>query len=214
MSFERSLNVDKALIFRIVHIENLEWLLDNGITCRNHHQFNPNYRQIGNAELIDRRARHVVTCNPGGVLNDYVPFYFTPFSIMLLNIITGRGVPRLPKNQIIILASSLPRVAKENIPFVFTDRHAYLQAAGYFTDMRDLYQVDWNILQKRDFKADENDPGKKERYQAEALVYQKLPISALSGIACYDDAAHDQIQKALAERDIMQKVVIRPNWYF
>jgi hypothetical protein len=37
-------------------------------------------------------------------LADYVPFYFTPFSPMMLNINTGRGaVPRRPNSEICIL---------------------------------------------------------------------------------------------------------------
>ena len=45
----------------------------------------------------------------------------------------------------------------------------------------------WKILQNRDFKHDPvNDPGKKERYQAEALIRDYLPIDALIGIGCYN----------------------------
>lgn len=214
MSFAASLNPEKALIFRIVHIDNFEWLLDNGITARNHPRFCANYQQIGNADLIDRRSRHPVPAGPGGVLNDYVPFYFTPFSPMLYNIITGYGVPQRSKDEIIILASSLRHIHQEGMPFVFTDRHAYLQTAEYYTDLADLDKIDWDILQRRDFRTDLDDPGKKERYQAEALIHQELPIAALAGIGCYDRFVQTRIQKALDERDIMQNVVVRPGWYF
>ena len=81
-----NLNADKALIWRIVHRDNMPWLLANGLHCRNAAEQDPNYLNIGNAELIDKRAHRVVPIAPGGTLSDYVPFYFTPFSVMMKNI--------------------------------------------------------------------------------------------------------------------------------
>jgi hypothetical protein len=78
-----NLNPGKALIFRIVHCDNLPWILDHGLHASNGSTFDPNYRNIGNAQLIDRRSRRAVPVDPWGTLNDYIPFYFTPFSIMI-----------------------------------------------------------------------------------------------------------------------------------
>lgn len=157
------LNPKKALIFRIVHRDNLVWILDNGLHCRSSPQHDPNFVEIGNPDLIDRRGRKPVSCPPGGTLSDYVPFYFTPFSPMLLNIKTGYGGIRHRDNaEIAILVSSLPTLQAKAVPFVFTDRHAYLQAAEFFSDLSQLPRIDWTILQKRDFKGDPEDPGKKE----------------------------------------------------
>jgi hypothetical protein len=44
--------------------------------------------------------------------------------------------------------------------------------AQYFTDLDDLAKVDWDLLNKKNFRHDPDDPGKKERYQAEALVWK------------------------------------------
>lgn len=86
-----TLNKEKALIFRIVHINNLPWIVQNGLHCGNSSVLSSNWEHIGNPELIAKRGAHEVSVGPKGVLNDYVPFYFTPFSPMLLNIKTGRG---------------------------------------------------------------------------------------------------------------------------
>ena len=51
--------------------------------ARNGDRFDPNYRNIGNVDLIDKRSRRVVDVPPRGTLSDYVPFYFTPYSIMM-----------------------------------------------------------------------------------------------------------------------------------
>lgn len=112
------------------------------------------------------------------------------------------------------MVSSLHRLKKRGIKFLFTDRHAYLVAAQFFSSLDRLDQIDWPRLQQRDFKADPEDPSKKERYQAEALVYKHLPIEALSGFACYNDDTLGFINKALAVRQLTSKVVKQPHWYF
>ena len=48
------------------------------------------------------------------------PFYFTPFSIMMYNIHTGYNVRHVSDEEILILVSSLARMAELRIPFVFT----------------------------------------------------------------------------------------------
>jgi hypothetical protein len=86
---------------------------------------------------------------------------------MMYNIKTGRGGVRKRGNQeIVILVSSLHRVAQLQLPFLFTDRHAYLKTAQFFSDLGDLAKIDWQILQRRDFKHDPENPGKFEQYQA------------------------------------------------
>lgn len=181
-----NLNPDKALIFRIVHRDNLPWILDHGLHCRSSNIFDPNYRNIGNPDLIAKRHHRIVPIPPRGTLSDYVPFYFTPYSIMLFNIKTGwGGLPHVPDEEIVILVSSLHALAERGIRFVFTNQHAYPVMAEYFSDLRRLDRIDWPILQNRDFKHDPDDPGKKERYQAEALIYRYHPVDALTGIACY-----------------------------
>jgi hypothetical protein len=186
-----SLNPEKALIFRITHIANVPWLLDHGLHCRNSVEFDPNFRNIGNPDLISRRHQRTVPAAPGGTLSDYVPFYFTPYSIMLFNIKTGYGgVPKQPNHQIVILVSSLRRVAELGIQFVFTNQHAYPVTAEYFNNLDDLGRVDWPLLQARDFRHDPEDPGKKERYQAEALVHRHLPVAGLLGIGCQNMMGH------------------------
>jgi len=121
------LTPERARIFRITHIENVPWILENGLRCCNSTCRDPNFREIGNRELIAKRKGHPVPIPPGGTLGDYVPFYFTPFSPMLFNIKTGwHGVQQRPMSDIAILVTSLHKVAQEGLEFVFTDRHAYV----------------------------------------------------------------------------------------
>ena len=212
-----SLSPQKALIFRITHIENVPWILANGLHCRSSGVLDPNYRDIGNPDLIAKRAHRVVPIPPGGTLSDYIPFYFTPYSPMLLNIKTGyNGMKQTPMPDIVILASSLHTLADRAIPFVFTDRHAYLLTAddAFSSSLADLGRIDWKILQARDFKRDPNDPGKFERYQAEALVHRHMPVAALAGIVCHGSAQEARLGQLVQNGNFNLTVTARPGWYF
>jgi hypothetical protein len=210
-----SLKPENGLIFRIAHIDNVPWILDHGLHCQNSPERDPNYVEIGNPELIVKRTNRPVFIPPGGVLSDYIPFYFTPHSPMLYNIKTGHnGITQRPMSEIVIMVSSLPALAAKNIPFVFTDRHAYLQTASFFSDLARLDRIAWDLLQNRDFKRDLYDPGKFERYQAEALVHRCLPITGLSGIICHGDAQKKFLQAEVEKRRQTLQVAVKPNWYF
>lgn len=211
----KNLNPEKALIWRIVHRDNLPWILDNGLYCGNGEVKAPAWVNIGNQELIDKRACHSVPLQPGGLLNDYVPFYFTPFSPMLRNIHTGwGGIKKRPNEEIVILVSSLRHIAGLGLPFLFTDSHAYYQWADYYSDLADLHKIDWPLLQRRDFKRDPDDPAKFERYQAEALIHQHLPVGGLLGIMCYTEPLKQCIEQEIQARNLNLPVYVRTGWYF
>lgn len=206
---------ERASIFRITHVDNVPWVLRYGLHCRNCDCCDPNYHEIGNTELIGRRAERRVPIAPGGTLSDYVPFYFTPHSPMLYNIKTGHGgVQRRPMSDIVILTTSLHRVADAGCRFVFTDRHAYLAAAQFFDNTRDLEYVDWQALQARDFRRDPNNLAKFERYQAEALIHRHLPVAALADLVCHGEAQRKYLESLVRDADVPINIRVDPKLYF
>lgn len=210
-----NLNPEKALIFRIVHVDNLPWILDHGLHCRSSPEQDPNYLNIGNKDLIAHRTLRTVPIPPGGVLSDYVPFYFTPFSPMMLNIKTGYGgITRRENRDIIILVSSIHRLAELGLSFVFTNQHAYTVDSEFFTDAEDLQRIDWPLLRSRNFKTDDADPGKSARYQAEALVHRHVPLNALNGIGCHNESVCSRLQSMIENRRVSLTIKSTPTWYF
>ena len=209
------LNPEKARIFRIIHRANLPWVLDHGLHCGNSPVQAQQWVSIGNQELISTRALWPVNAVPGGLLNDYVPFYFTPFSVMMRNITTGwNGVTQHPNRDILILVSSLHRIMELGLSFLFTDSHANNTLVNYYDTLADVGKVDWPLLQARNFKRDQDDPGKIGRYQAEALVHRHCPVQGLSGIVCYTDSVKMEVAQALAARGLQLQVATRTGWYF
>ena len=209
------LNAQKALIFRITHIANVPWILRNGLHCKNSAVQDPDFVRIGNLELIAKRAARTVPIPPAGSLSDYIPFYFTPFSMMMYNIKTGYGgIHHFPNSEIVIMASSLRGLAEKGVTAVFSDRHAYLHAVQFFHSLDDLDKIDWTLLQRKDFKRDVDDPEKTDRYQAEALVHRHLPVEHLAGIVCHNENGKRTLEAQREEAGVALTVVARPSWYF
>jgi hypothetical protein len=211
----RDLTPEKARIFRVTHISNLRWILQHGLHCASSDHADPSFVAIGNSDLINRRTRRVLPPPHGGVLSDYVPFYFTPFSPMMYNIKTGwGGVTKRANEDVVILVSSIWKLKERGVRFVFSDRHAYLEAAQFYDEPSQLNQIDWDILQRRDFKRDPENPEKFERYEAEALAREHVPVDALLGVACYNDSANGRIAADMKAAGMTIKTAIQPGWYF
>jgi len=208
------LTKEEALICRITHTANVPWILTNGLHCRNGTARDEHFVEIGNPDLIDKRQRRVVPIAPGGTLSDYIPFYFTPFSPMLYNIKTGwKGIKQRPMSEVVILVTALPTLRERNIPFVFSDRHAYLVNAVFSRDFTDLRALAWDLWAAKDFVRDPNKPEKFERYNAEALVYRHLPVEALQGIVCNGEAEEAELTKMVHNSGRALAVHRRPEWY-
>jgi hypothetical protein len=210
-----NLNPERALIFRIVHVANVPWILDHGLHCKNSPEQDPNFVNIGSTDLIAKRALRQVPVPPGGVLSDYVPFYFTPFSIMMFNIKTGwGGITRRENRDIVIFVSSIHRLREQRLPFVFTNQHAYPVDTEFYDRTEDLAKIDWSLLQSRNFKTSDADPGKQVRYQAETLVHRHVPLEALIGLGCHDGQVQERLQSMVDARRLALTIRTTPNWYF
>lgn len=134
---------------------------------------------------------------------------------MLYNIKTGRNVAAVPMRDIMIMVSSLPRLAERGVPFVFTDRHAYLAHANFSSDLSEVGSlVDWDILRRSDFQYDPQDPGKMERYQAEALVHKRLDLSHVTGILVYDESCMERVSRTLRQVGSDKPVKVDRRFFF
>lgn len=211
-----NLTPERGLLFRITHVANLPWLLVYGLHCANGAATDPSFVAIGNPDLIGKRANREVPIPPGGTLADYVPFYFTPKSPMLLNIKTGHnGIVRRANQEIAILVSSCEAMNNSGVSILFTDRHAYTATAAWSGNHADLStMIDWDILCRHDFARDDSYPDKMDRYQAEALANQHVPPSALLGIGCVSEAVKLDIEASVQAADLALPVFVRPSWYF
>jgi hypothetical protein len=173
----------------------------------------PNFVEIGRPEIISRRTSRKVNQPPGGVLADYVPFYFNSRTPMLMNIKSGwQGLRQQSMSDIAILFASLVEI-DQNREVIFSDRNATLELADFSNDMSDLSNLPWELWQNNDFKRDDARPDKLERYMAEALIHESLPASELKAIIAYSETRRLEIEQWVAESGLSLPVLCRNGWY-
>jgi len=210
----RNLTPEKAFIFRIIHIDNMGTALQHGLLSRTLAETVGPYTDIGNLQLIEKRKTREIEVTPFGTLSDYVPFYFTPRSPMAYNIKTGYGVPAKQNSEIVIAVGSLHKLQRTGKSFLFSDRHAYMRTASFSNDLGNLNILPWNLWQTSDFKYDSEHPDKLDRYQAEALIHEKMEIEHLLGFGCSCSATKESVEGMLAEAGLAIDVKLTPGWYF
>ncbi len=205
---------ESALIFRITHRDNVPWILRNGLHSPNSTRTDPGFVSIGRPEIIETRRSRLVPVPPGGTLADYVPFYFTPYSPMMYNIVTGFGVTRLAPKEIVIITTSLPALVQAGKAFVFTDQHAVSRLARFYREPADLDRIDWPLIRARDFRRDNIGLDGFERYQAEALVRDSLEVDLIEECVCYDQGVSRALRAEAARHGVDTSIRVRGDWYF
>ncbi len=199
-------------LYHITAIENLQSILARQyiLSYSKLSQEETAHTNIAYNHIQDRRAKKRVPCGPGGVLHDYVPFYFAPRSPMLHAIWKGK-VPDYPRGQssVIYLVSSVEVVQEAGLEFVFTDGHGTMDFSGYFDDPTRLDCIDWRLMNDKLWRNTEDDNDRSRRRQAEFLVHQRFPLELLLGIAVIDATLKAEVKSLLADagREIEVRVV-------
>lgn len=204
-------------IYHITHIENLADILRSRcLRCYQQiHKSGMHPVNIAHQTIQDRRANTVIPLWPGGVLHDYVPFYFAPRSPMLYaiqkNQVEGYRDGQAP---IIHLVSSVEKIIATGHSFIFTDGHATMSLSQFYSDVADLSHIDWATMQSKYWNDTIDHPDRRRLRQAEFLVYNSVVWEALIGIGVLDAHIQNQVNSILASMSMSLPVAIRPHWYY
>ncbi len=201
-------------LYRITHRENLPHILHYGICNKNHPDANPDFISIGNHGIITTRKDREVKIEGYGNVGEYVPFYFSPKSIMLYNILTGYGVDRIKPEEIIFLITDIEGVINSKQLFFFSDGQANTRISRHYNDLKDLDKVDWNVVTSGDFKKSIADNDRTRRYQAEFLIHERVPINCTKAIVVYNESCATFVKKKLATTNLVIPVHIKRTFYF
>jgi len=187
-------------IYHITPIDNLESIISEGrlLAYNVMLETGTNYTNIAYENIQDRRARIRVPCGAGGVLHDYVPFYFAPRSPMLYTINQG-NVPNYTQGQaaLIHLVSDVEDIDARGLDFVFTDGHAVMQFTDFFDDLDYLGAIDWDVMESRYWSDTNEDNDRKRRRQAEFLVRNFFPWELITEIGVINYTIQSQVENIL-----------------
>jgi hypothetical protein len=209
-------DIDKIWVFRIVPIQNLEYLLRDGLHCKNAGKKDKGFVTIGSQEIITQRDTSIVKCYPDTFVNDYVPFYFSVRTPMLYNIKTGHGVPASPQKDIIYLCCKLSELATKDFQWCFTDGNAAKKISKFSNNIKHIEHLDWRSIKTTDFR-DENADGDEDRIRkkhAEFLVKDHVPVQYIKVIAVLNQEIKEQVEEILQEHKLTIEVIIKTDFYF
>lgn len=216
-----------GLLFHFTHVDNLPAILDAGallsdtVVCARGLLSN----EAGDPEIKERRRRQPVTCPPGGVVADYVPFYFAARSPMMYKLYAG-GVPSFTGDHrdLVYFVSEVSHMLAADVPFAISDRNAAKALADFTNDVRVLGDlatdapqsdfVDWPLMKARMWNNTLEDGERMERRMAEFLVHGEVPFDLVVRVAARSDDRKARIERLFAEAGVDLTVIVRSDWYY
>ena len=184
-------------IVRFIHIDNLATVIQRQALHAPNHvpQDSLPYRACLDVEVQGARATVRIPCGPGGVIHDYVPFYFGYLSPMMLKLKTGQ-VTGYDEGQepLIYLVSTAQAVEIAGFNFVFSDGHGLAGFTEWFDDLKQLDSVDWSMVNQRYWSDNLNDMDRQRRKQGEFLIHRSCPWDLVDQIVVIDSATAKRVQ--------------------
>lgn len=216
-------------LFHITAIENLPAIVAaGGLQAKNSAQMQGiTYTNIAYQSIQGRRAVKLVSVGRGGLIHDYVPFYFAPRSPMLMALRGGQVAGYAGGQEgIVTLETTVSHaIAHDPRGFVFYDMNASLAYSTAYDDLAHLNAIAWDLLTEsptldgfcqywQSRTESERYAKRKEKRQAEFLVHNKVPMSAITRIGVCNARALSQVQAALAGSALQSLACVRPTWYY
>jgi hypothetical protein len=191
-------------------VENIPSILGHGQLWSDSQRLKRNLvtTNIGYSHIKQRRLSRPVTTTVGSNLGDYVPFNFCPRSVMLYTVSRGHEDYGGGQDEIVHLVSSVNTAIALGKPWAFTDIHADLRYATYFSSLGKLSEVDWGVMPLIYWADDDT----RQKRQAEFLVYESFPWSAVEAIGVKNTSVCAKLRALLPSGT--PPVAIEPSWYY
>jgi hypothetical protein len=168
---------------------------------------------VGNAEIKAARAARGVPILPGGVVADYVPFYFGPRRPMFVSVVDKRADGwRMRQRGLVYFVTSPERLAEEACSVIYTDRNARLALASFADDGAEC-PIDWQLVDSDDWQWIPQQDDWKARCQAELLVHQRVPLNCIELIGVADERVQARVEGILTDCSTTIPVQVRRGWY-
>ena len=211
-------------VYRMTHIDNIEHILQYGITHRNSPNHNPDYIAIGDISLINTRDTKQVTVDNGDFLNmdsdtitlgDFIPFYFGIKMPMLYVIQNGGNfvTKSTPASKIVYMVCSINKIINHHEDYFFSDGHATDNLTSFYdkTKINELPDIiDWNAI-RASYWGGQDNLNVKRKKQAEFLVSGDVASKHIIGFGCYNINAKNKLVDLGINED---KIKVIPNAYY
>lgn len=234
----------QRFIFRQVDYRDLSrFIADGAIRAKNYAPTQPCH-QASYGEIVDRRNSNTYQMPCGGVVNDYVPFYFSPLTSFTYTIAQGNvtvrapdGTPQGPSNedQRVFFVGRPEGIHAAGLIYCFSDiaLNANAPIPTVEQDLGRLEQhVNWSVFDDPPLKAAINElnyPGvcryfkdaavqgrmnRSKQRMAEFLVRSEVPLHALDCIVVKSDNMKDTLQPAIDASGFALPIYVKRDCYW
>lgn len=205
------LRLDKTLLFRVTHLDNILHIAEKGITHVSSPNRNEKYVSIGNSGIIDKRKERLLPS--GRPLADYIPFHFAPKMPMLYAIQNGYGTEPVDPRRIVYCVTTIQHIIDAELEFWFTNGHAFSKLSYFYDsskirkirsllDMEAIMDDKWGGSDKTDLR---------RRKEAEFLVGSDVPATCITEYIVYSPSVKDKLFVSGIDDDMIR---VEPGYYF
>ena len=221
-------------IYRMIHIDNMSHILDNGLYSPLHSKAALNYTEIGDPALIRERSGKPVPIAPGGVFPEFVSFYFGGRMPMLWSMLHAhelllkrhhaseegwfhrfnvRGTHQRHQREIVFIACGFQKVVDTCPEWCFTDGHACSPRTQFYNDLADLSRLDWRMIERHDLSRNWES---ERRRQAEFLVKGFVPVTCIDHLVVRYKEQKEQLEELVRSKGLSIPVIvdIYPKLFF
>lgn len=204
-------------IYHFTHIANLEKIFSSGallcdsLCCASGQPT----RSIAYSNLKEQRARTLVEVLPGETLDKYVPFYFGTRSPMLYTYKNGNVTGKIEsQDEIVYFATTAETIVENGLLFAFTDGHPIREPKAFYNDLQDLKHVDLPLMKQTYWNDTDADPDRKRRRQAEFLIWERVPLTAIMALAARTELVRLALAETATKYSLDIRCICRPGWYY
>ncbi len=206
-------------IYHITHVDNLPLIVAAGglIPDASLSQRGGPAAAVGMSKIKQRRLGLPVTCHPGDLVGEYVPFYFCPRSVMLYLLHKGNHPEltyRSGQGPIVHLECDLKTVVdwadSNGRRWAFSLSNAGAYYVQFKRDLAELDQIDWNAVAATDFRSSDV----RESKAAEFLLHGSFPWRLVERVGVHSMRVGQQVTTMVAAGAHPPTVEVKPDWYF
>jgi len=192
-------------LYRMTHIDNIPFILKNGITHKDSPKANSNYINIGDKSLISTREQKKVWITNGIntmykeiILGDFIPFYFGVRMPMLLVVQHGGNFVEKARHpeEVVYIVCNLGDLIKLSTEFYFSNGHAMDRLTTFYdeTMINNINTIlDWDSINAQYWSGEENLEIKRKK-QAEFLIKGDIPSYCIKKFICYNNNAKEKLE--------------------
>lgn len=168
--------------------------------------FGINHHNVALMDIQNRRSEMKVPVGLGGVVHDYVPFYFASTNIMLLSLLNRKIVDQ---PYIVFMAVSIEKLLEKKV--IFTDASANTNIPPrFYDDPNDLDKLNWELIDSPKWRT-ESDSERHAR-MAEVLVYEYVPLNWINTYIVFNPIGEIAIKNCYKKAGL-EKPRISYDWF-